>query len=257
MVRSFLLWVLLVTVGWSQDTQNPSLPGFDLEGSDERAIRIADEVMAACGGRDAWDNTHYVTWRHFGRRLHVWDKWSGNIRVEAKNTVILLNVHSRQGKAWKEGEKISHPDSLEQALQFGYEAWINDSYWLFLPFKLKDSGVTLKYLGERKTQDERDAETLSLTFKEVGVTPHNKYHVYVDKETHLVSQWDFFRDAADKEPRFSNPWLNYQKYGKILLSDDRGRGKHSDIMVFDELPVAVFESPEPVDLAKLLDNAAE
>lgn len=254
---AMLLIVFFVAAGWGQVSQNPPLPGFDLNGSDERAIRIADEVMAAGGGREAWDKTHYVSWRFSGRRLHVWDKWSGNIRVEGNNMVILMNLHSKQGKAWKAGEVISDPDSLEQALQFGYEVWVNDSYWLFLPYKLKDSGVTLRYLGERKTQDERDADVLVLTFKNVGVTPQNKYHVYVDKETHLVIQWDYFREATDEEPRLSTSWSNYQRYGDILLSVDRDRSRLSDIMVFDELPAAVFESQEPVDLTQYPRKASE
>jgi len=39
-----------------------------------------------------------------------------------------------------------------------------------------------------------------------------------------------------------------QNYGNILLSNDRGKYKHTDIAVFDELPASVFEDPGPVDL---------
>jgi len=34
-----------------------------------------------------------------------------------------------------------------------------------MPFKLKDSGVTLKYLGEENTQDEKAADVIQMTFK--------------------------------------------------------------------------------------------
>jgi hypothetical protein len=62
-----------------------------------------------------------------------------------------------------------------------------------------------------------------------------------------VGQWDYFQNASDATPRTSTPWKNWQKFGNIMLSDDRGRGKHSDLAVFDELPAAVFENPAPVD----------
>ena len=62
--------------------ENPAAPGFNAEGSDQKAITIEDSVMETMGGRQAWDNTRYLTWRFFGRRRHVWDKYTGDIRVE-------------------------------------------------------------------------------------------------------------------------------------------------------------------------------
>lgn len=118
-----------------------------------------------------------------------------------------------------------------------------------MPYKLKDSGVTLTYRGEETLEDGRKCDVLQLTFKDVGDTPQNKYYVYVDRESKLVIQWSYFTHADDAEPRFTLPWKNWQRYGDILLSDDRGRSsKMEDIAVFDELPASVFNSPEPVDI---------
>jgi hypothetical protein len=234
-----------------QSSQNPPAPGFNFEGSDAKAIAIADEVMKKLGGRENWDKTRCVTWKFFGRRLHVWDKWTGNIRVERGDEIYLMNLHTQKGRAWKGGEEVTHPDSLGKMLKAGYAAWVNDSYWMFMPYKLKDSGVTLKYAGEDTMAGGRPAEVLELTFENVGLTPQNKYRVYVDKETKLVGKWDFFTNASDEKSRFSNAWANWQPYGNILLSDDRGRGKHTDIAVFDELPASVFESPAPVDFQQI------
>jgi len=231
----------------AQAPANPPLPGFNLQDSDAKAITIADEVMAKLGGRENWDNTRYIKWRFFGRRLHVWDKWTGNIRVEAKDMVLLMNLNTKSGRAWKAGVEITNSDSLAKPLQYGYEAWVNDSYWMFMPFKLKDSGVTLKYVGEGKTAEGTAADMVELTFHQVGVTPENKYRVYVDKQTRLIGQWDYYENAAQEKPDMSSPWKNWQRYGKILLSDDRGRGKHTEIAVFDRLPDSVFQDPAPVD----------
>jgi hypothetical protein len=231
-----------------QSSTTPPAPGFNLAGSDARAVAIADEVMEKMGGRQNWDNTHYVKWRFFGRRLHVWDKWTGDIRVEHRDQIILMNLNTRSGRAWKAGIEVTHPDSLAPLLQLGYEAWVNDSYWVFMPYKLKDSGVTLKYIGDGQMADSSAADILELTFAGVGVTPENRYLVYIDKQTRLVGQWDYFEKAADEKPRMSTPWKNWQRHGKILLSDDRGRGKHTEIAVFDQLLTSVFQDPAPVDL---------
>jgi hypothetical protein len=243
---------VFTTHAFAQESENPPMPGFDLAGSDQKAIAIADKVMQKLGGRKNWDKTRYVTWKSFGRRLHVWDKWTGNIRFEGRDMVVLMNLNSKKGRAWKNGEEITHPDSLEKALDSVESAWINDSYWVFMPYKLKDTGVTLKYAGEGEMESGQAADILTLTFRDVGRTPNNMYKVYVDKETGLVGQWDYYTNAADPEPRFKGVWANWQPHGQIMLSDDRGRSKHTDLAVFDELPASVFESPEPVDMMALV-----
>jgi hypothetical protein len=251
LVLGVVVWVTFGQVGWAQ---NPAAPGFDLAGSDARAIEIADAVMERLGGREAWDATRYVTWKFFGRRTHYWDKHTGDIRVEGvgrdddKPYVILMNLHSMKGRAWRDGVELEG-EELAEMIDFGEAVWINDSYWMFMPYKLKDTGVTLTYVGEGAMADGRTADVLQLVFEDVGRTPDNRYHVYVARDTGLVEQWDFYRDAADEEPGFRVPWHDWQRYGKILLSDDRGDSGHTGIAVYESLPASVFSSPEPVDLA--------
>jgi hypothetical protein len=72
----------------------PAAEGFDLAGSDAKAIEIADAVMEKMGGWDNWDKTRCVTWRFFGRRLHVWDKWTGKLRHEDGDMVIAAVFES-------------------------------------------------------------------------------------------------------------------------------------------------------------------
>ena len=248
-------WLLLT--GSAVASSNPPADGFDLEGSDPRAIEIADAVMERMGGRTAWDATRHLRWRFFGRRLHVWDKHTGNVRIEGvgreddKPYTILMNLHTGEGRAWRDGVEVTEPEPLAEMLDGGEAAWINDSYWIVMPYKLKDSGVTLGYVGEGTMEDGRAAEVLELTFEGVGRTPQNRYLVYVAADSGLVEQWDFFREAADAEPRFKIPWHNWRPYGEILLSDDRGENGHTDVAVFDALPESVFTDPAPVDWAAI------
>ena len=243
-----VLLFLLFSPGYAFGTENPPADGFDASGSDARAIEIADAVMKKMGGRENWDRTRFLTWRFFGRRLHVWDRWTGDVRFEEADRVTLMNVHSREGRVWQRGGEIAEPDSLKKYLDRGYRAWINDSYWLVMPYKLKDSGVTLKYAGEGKTENGRDAYVLTLTFDNVGVTPQNKYDVYVDRERMLVEQWAFYRTLQTQSRALSARGRTGHRTAGILLSADRGRTSHTDVAVFDVLPRAVFDSPERVDM---------
>ena len=238
LLGSFLLFQGVV---YAED--NPALPGFDQQGSDLEAIEIADRTMARMGGRQAWDRTRYISWRFFGGRLHVWDKHTGDIRFEQDDLIVLMNLHSKAGRAWQGGEAVVDPDTLKAKLEKGYRAWINDSYWLVMPYKLKDSGVTLKYKGEGQTESGLAADVLELTFKGVGVTPDNKYDVWVDRADHLVRQWAFYPKYADAEPRFVGPWDKWKQYGDIWLSDGRGKRNHTEVAVHGTLPRALFEDP--------------
>ena len=232
---------------------NPAAEGFNEMGSDAKAIGIADEVMEANGGREAWDNTRYVCWSFFGRDDLVWDKWTGNVRIDTGNGATLLtNIHNETGNAYMNGKQVMDADSTAALMQQAKSIWINHSYWLIMPYKLKDSGVTLTYVVEEATQDGRMADKLNMTFKGVGRTPQNMYYVWVDKETRLVSQWAYYPTVDTEEPRFVNPWKEYKKHGNIMLSASRGERGMENIMVFDELPESVFTSPEKPDLAVMM-----
>jgi hypothetical protein len=224
----------------------PAAQGFDTAGSSPQAIALAEETMQAMGGYPAWSQTRFITWRFFGRRLHVWDKWTGDIRFEQDDLTVLMNIHTKRGRAFRDGNRLTDSE-LQTALDQGYRAWINDSYWLVMPYKLKDSGVTLLYSGKGKSEDGRDADVLELRFTDVGVTPNNKYRVWIDRESHLVSQWAFYADAEDAEPRFIGPWQNWQRHGRIMLSDNRGQRSHTDVAVLSELPASVLSDPSPLD----------
>ena len=225
----------------TQYGNNPPAAGFNQDGSDAQAIAIADEVMEAMGGRKNWDNARFFSWDFFNRRKHYWDKQTGNIRIETKQDsgIFLLNLHTMEGKVQFNGK--NKPDqNQEELLKRAKGMWINDMYWLFMPFKLKDSGVTLKYLGEGNTTGEKVADVLQLTFENVGVTPQNKYYVYVDKETRLVSQWDYFKTIEQDTAQFQLPWKEYKAYGQLKLASSRGRNSIGAISVFENLPTEKF-----------------
>ncbi len=232
---------------------NSADSGFDLKNSDPKAVAIADQVMEAMGGREKWDKTRIITWNFLGIRTLVWDKWSGNVRIEVpdKELTILMNVHTSVGAVQKQGLELSQPDSIAKYVNRGKAIWINDSYWLVMPFKLKDGGVTLKYLGEELSDSGQMSDVLQLTFKNVGNTPDNRYKICVDQESKLVCQWEFFRHYENDSSEFVNPWLDYNEYGDILLSGNRGKRHLTDIMVYDSLPSSVFTSFDAVQLQEI------
>ena len=231
-----------------RDYGNPPAPGFDLAGSDSMAIRLADQVMLAQGGRQAWDETRYLRWNFFNSRRWYWDKWTGAVRVEnlRDSMTVLYNLQTEETRVWKEGQEWTEPDTLSKYGEKTRNAWINDSYWLFMPFKLKDTGLTILYVGSDTLPGGGAAEVLELRFQEVGVTPENKYRIWVDATDDLVKQWAFYAQASDSTARFTTPWEDYARYGTILLSASRGNDyRIREIAVFEEIDPALFQSLDP------------
>jgi len=202
---------------------NPPAEGFDLANSDPAAVELADSIMEAMGGRENWDKTRFISWNFFGNRDLVWDKKMDRVRIESHRDSItyLVNLNTLTGKVQVKGQEIADADSLTKMIQKGKSIWINDSYWLLMPFKLKDSGLTIKYVGEDTLATGAKCNVLELRFHDVGDTPQNKYRLYVDLSDNLVKQWAYFKQATQDTANFVRPWDNYQQYGHILLSGDR------------------------------------
>jgi hypothetical protein len=216
-----LAW-LSVSAGAHAADSNPPATGFDVAGSDPKAMELADRTMAAMGGRAAWDNVRVIGWTIF-KRNHVWDKWTGDYRLEADSTLVIMNINSKQGRVWEKGVEVTDSARRAETLAEAMSIWINDSYWLVMPYKLKDTGVTLHYAGEQKTEDGRAADAIQLTFANVGDTPENKYLVWIDRESGLVSQWAYFEKASDAEPKFTRPWTAWTAYDGIKIAMGRGK----------------------------------
>ncbi|MCP2042732.1 hypothetical protein [Pontibacter sp. HSC-36F09] len=217
---------------------------------DDKAKSIAREVMENMGGEKGWNDTRYLAWT-FNNQYQVWDKHQNRFRWEQDSLVAIINTDTKDGKVYVEGQELQNSEEKQKLLERAYALWINNSYWLVMPFKLQDEGVTLRYVGEEQTLEGAPADVLEMTFAQVGLTPQNKYKLWVDKEQGLVTQWAFFRSAEDAEPSFTRRWSDYKDYGSIKLASDRsnsqGEFKLTNIAAPAEVPDSVFNSPTPIE----------
>lgn len=233
--------------------------------ADGKALQVAERTLAAMGGQEAWDATRFLSFDFFGFRTHHWDRHAGRHRLEGTTRdgdeyVVLLDLasdpESRRGRAFLNGEELAGEAAAEW-LERAWGAWVNDTYWLVMPYKLRDPGVILAYEGE-ETIGDRPHDVLKLTFEGVGLTPGDTYRAYFDRETGLMSRWSYHLEGweAEREPTAWD-WLDWQEYvhqkGEIMLSplrrkvDDGDERSLGPIRVYDELPDSVFTSPAPVE----------
>jgi hypothetical protein len=219
-------------------------PNIHAQSNDPLIKALIKRTEAQMGGQKALDDINTLSWNFFNVRSLTWNKKTNDVRIDWRNenSVYLINTKTKKGSILKNGLELTEPDSLNKYIKDAYDIWINDSYWLLMPFKLDDPGVNLSYVGTMASKAMDQCDVVEMTFNEVGVTPNNKYFIFFDKATGLVSQWDYFTNVTDAQPRFSTPWLNYITYGKVKLSGDRGDRQITDIHVFKRLDNSVFNN---------------
>jgi len=216
-------------------------------GPDPKASAIAERVAQALGGEPAWNATRFLRFdfaverggKELMRRAHTWDKWTGRYRVEGKNkagqdVVVAMNLNTNQGTAAAAGVALAS-DALKGALEDAYAWWVNDTYWLLMPYKLRDEGVTLSYAGEEK-QGAQAWDKLLLTFAGVGLTPKDKYWVWVNRASGLVDRWEFVLKGEKAAPA-PFEWKGWRAYGRIQLADERVSPKDGTRIHFPVLEV--------------------
>jgi hypothetical protein len=215
--------------------------------SDPRAIEVAGRVMEALGGETAWNNTHFLRFsfavdregKTVVSRSHTWDKWTGRYRLEGQDRegkpyAVLMNLNTKQGRAQKDGKPVEG-EQLKKTLESAYATWVNDTYWLLMPYKMMDPGVVLAYDGESK-ESGAACDKIRLSFQSVGLTPKDQYWVYVNRKTGLVDRWDYVLKGEKKVPT-SFVWDGWEKHGNVMLAPERRNMKDDTRIHFPLLEV--------------------
>ena len=156
----------------------------------QRADQLARSVGQASGGAN-WPRIHTVA---FNARANT-----DTVSSTDKPAVTV---------------STTAPDKDNPAELDAFKAWTNDTYWLIAPMKFFDPGVTREHLGEREVAG-KTYQVLGLSFQNVGMTPGDRYNVYVDPLTSLIAFWDYMPNA---ETSMRASWERYQHPAGLKLS---------------------------------------
>ena len=172
------------------------------------AEQLAEKTWRASGGEN-WSNVKTIdftfTVEKEGKRVasveHHWDVAAQTDRVKWKGKDVTVN--------------LVNPGSDEDS-KAAFARWVNDSYWLLAPLKLKEHGVKTAN-GGMKEMDGAKCQVLELSFEGVGLTPKDQYNLYIDPQTGLVNSWDYMPEPGKTEHM---TWSDYQKSGGLTLATD-------------------------------------
>ena len=244
-MRAMFLTVLLAA-GCSQ--VNPAVNSTQREMPADTAVaRVHQRMLAAMGGADAWNRARYFEFdfvvvrdgREVSRRSHRWDRHRGDYRLQYINRtdtiVAVFNANdAKSGAVRVNGQDVSGPQE-DSLLTRAYGIHINDSYWLVMPYKWLDQGVTLTSQGRQKDQQGMEWDVVKLTFANVGLTPQNEYLAYINPQTGLMERWYHFPKAGDPPAIFN--WNNWQRFGPIMLATEKPSLDGTTIIRFENVRV--------------------
>jgi hypothetical protein len=236
-------FTLLVAVGFligscgkrgeQQAEKDSPSANFNVNGSDPAAVEIADSVMLLAGGRENWSKTKFISWSAPERKL-VWDIQKAKLRLEhqKENAIYLVDLNTGQGRVQLNGKEVTDENELKNMLARARFVWVNDIYALAMPFRLKDAGATLKYMGEDSLKGKL-YNVLELTLANNG-TSQDKYKVYVDIKAKVIRYWSYFANAKQDTASFTREWMQ-GKYGNVMLSGGSG-----GVTLVEDLPETTF-----------------
>jgi len=225
---------------------------------DPEAARLFRQVLDTLAPGGGWDRTRYLEFdwivaRESGpeRRSHRWDRETGRYRVEAPlgdadTMVALFDVDEpTEGEGvWVNGAGVTDPARSDSLASRAHAIFINDSYWLLMPFKWGDPGVRAVHAGTEELWG-KTYEVVELTFEgSTGLTPQNRYRAFVDPASGVMEAWQFFRNRADTEPGFTLAWTEWRRYGPILLSSRRETEDGSSRIWFENLKADTEVPPD-------------
>lgn len=240
------------------DEQAAAPPAGGPASADPAALTLADSVVQSVGGWEAWNEARYLEFTFVvstqgnerRRTSHRWDRTTGAYRVEGLNRdgkkfLAVWNLHSKDGRAWLDGMELAGEEAHEQ-LERAAAVGVNDSYWLLMPLKLHDPGVHLEDEGVRADSLGKSWRVLALHFDQgVGLTPGDRYWVYVDPASGTVGRWDYVLESFEPgTPASVFSWEDWRQVGPLRLSMRKLAADGSVEIRYEDVIVRATPTPD-------------
>ena len=203
------------------------------------AIELVDAVWNHIGGKKNYEKCRFIEFtfqvvdggKVATTRKHKWDRYEENYVVEYTDRKtgdeykVYLNIDTRDGVAFKNGSKVTGPESAD-LLKHAYAIFCNDTFWLLAPTKLQAPGARVQYVGHtgEKESDGSEGEfvVIHLWFEgNVGVTPGDQYWLNITHDGRIDSWRYVLQDGTKGEWQ----WVDEKDCGMgIILSTRKVSG---------------------------------
>ena len=174
------------------------------------AEQLADEMLLVLN-KPGFDSLEYIAFTYRGEHSYEWDRKANAVNVSWEDQEIYLDLNRSM-------------DSFNLLELKAYKYFINDSFWLVAPFKVRDEGVI------RSTVEVEDGRGLLVTYSSGGLTPGDSYLWIVDNRG-FPRAWRLWTSNIPIGG-MELTWENWQKMNEVWLSTTH-KGKITEVLVTD------------------------
>ena len=187
------------------------------------------ENIAKAHGFNNWKNINSITFKFNVTR----NGKQGNGRLWTwypKRDSIIMTTEEQQ--------VAYNRKRLDTVSKKADRAFINDKFWLLVPFQLVwDEGTTISEAEMAVAPISKTEMTkIILTYgNEGGYTPGDAYDIYYD-ENYIIREW-VFRKGNSEEPSMITTFENYEDFNGIRIAKDHKMADSDFNLFFTDIEV--------------------
>lgn len=185
-------------------------------------------------------------------QAHGFDNWK---RVKSIAFTFQVDRDGQQGKgrSWiwfpkndsifmNAGEQhVAYKRNLLDSVSLNTDrAFINDKFWLLIPFQLVwDKGTTISEVTNGKAPiSKTEMSKITLTYgNEGGYTPGDAYDIYFDKN-YIIKEW-VFRKANSETPTMTTTFENYEDFNGIKIAKNHKNAEGNFDLYFSGIEITL------------------
>ena len=201
----------------------------------ERPEAWVDRLWARLGGKDAYDRIRGLRFTFeveqgdhiYTSRTWLWDRERNRVRMDAGEgdgqITIQIDLATGRGVALVGGVRAEDPAEEEESVDYARDRfWSADSFWLLLPWKLRDPGVRLELLDDYEVEG-RPHKVIEMTFEPgTGVTSGDRFHLFLDAESAELTRFAFHLQSMREDQEMSIfDWDEWVEVAGVRFSTER------------------------------------
>ena len=176
----------------------------------DQAENLADQMLSALN-KPAFDSLEYISFTFRGVHTIQWDKANNHATVIWPDNEVYVDLNKKE-------------DDYTMLEYQAYQFFINDSFWLVAPFKVRDDGVI------RSSLDTPVGKGLLVSYTSGGVTPGDSYLWILDEKGFPIS-WKLWTSNVPIGG-LTFTWENWEETKKVWFSTMH-RNEIMDITITD------------------------
>ncbi|MEM6736373.1 MAG: hypothetical protein AAGC64_09895 [Bacteroidota bacterium] len=134
----------------------------------DQAEMLADEMLNSLN-KKAYDSIEHIEFTFLGLHSFQWNKKANSVIVSWDDHEVYLDLNQK-------------PEDYTMQEFKAYQYFVNDSFWLVAPFKVRDHGVVRSFVNLE------EGRGLLVTYTIGGITPGDSYLWIVD-DMGLPTAW--------------------------------------------------------------------